>query len=183
MKKLTLIIASLCLFLGTACTHNAKSAKDNELQEEKADTILSESEVTDSSTIAETDSAHFGKMIDADGALTVEEFVEKMKGVDTLNVKIAAIANEVCQKKGCWMKVQIANGESMRIRFKDYAFFVPKDISGRRVVFEGIAFRDTTSVADLKHYAEDEGKSEDEIAAITKSEVKTAFLANGVLIR
>ena len=39
------------------------------------------------------------------------------------------------------------------------------------------------SVADLKHYAEDAGKSEDEIAKITEPKIEYAFEANGVLIK
>ena len=46
------------------------------------------------------------------------------------------------------------------IRFKDYKFFVPKNIDGKEVVLNGTAEKTTTSVKMLKHYAEDAGKSE-----------------------
>jgi len=39
-----------------------------------------------------------------------------------------------------------------------------------------------TSVAELKHYAEDEGKSKKEIAEITAPKIEYKFLAHGVLI-
>jgi hypothetical protein len=36
------------------------------------------------------------------------------------------VIKEVCQQKVCWMKVDVGNGEEMLVRFKRYAFFVPK---------------------------------------------------------
>ena len=66
------------------------------------------------------------------------------------------------------------------VRFKDYGFFVPKDIAGMEVIIEGRAFIEETSVDELKHYAEDEGKSAEEIAAITEPVEEMKFMATGV---
>jgi len=186
MKKVHLAILIVSALIISACNQT----NPNEINK-NADEVLGNDAVEASENnadkiagmAAEGDSVYFGKIIEAGGAISIEEFVKRMEGEDTLYVKIEAIASEVCQKKGCWMKVETTEGKSMRIRFKDYGFFVPKDISGRSVVFEGIAFKDTISVEDLKHYAEDEGQSEEEIAEITEPEIKTSFLANGVLIR
>ncbi|MCE2790741.1 MAG: DUF4920 domain-containing protein [Saprospiraceae bacterium] len=46
----------------------------------------------------------------------------------------------------------------------------------------GKAYRETTSVEDLKHFAEDEGKSAEEIAAITEPKTELKFMASGVMI-
>ena len=62
-------------------------------------------------------------------------------------------------------------------------FFVPKDASGKTAIFEGVAYNDTIPVNDLKHYAEDEGKSKEEIEKITKPEVTISFEAHGVIIK
>ena len=70
----------------------------------------------------------------------------------------------------------------MRVTFKDYAFFMPKDLSGKHVVIDGFAFVEVTSVDDLRHYAEDGGKSKEEIAAITEPKREVAFEAAGVVI-
>lgn len=181
MKKPILMIAAAGMILTTACSQAEKKAEDT-AKEQTEETSESTEEVAEE-TEELTDSVHFGQMIDADGALTIDEFATKMEGKDSMNVKIAAVATDVCQKKGCWMKVQLADGSEMRIRFKDYGFFVPKDISGKEVVFDGLAFKEEISVEDLKHYAEDEGKSAEEIAAITEPEIKTSFVATGVLIK
>ncbi len=52
--------------------------------------------------------------------------------------------------------------------FKDYALFMPKDLAGNGIVLEGKAFTSVTPVAELQHYAEDAGKSKEEIAKITE---------------
>jgi hypothetical protein len=80
------------------------------------------------------------------------------------------------------MTTDLGNGKSMRIRFKDYAFFMPKDADGRTFYAQGIASTDTTSVAQLRHYAEDAGKSAEEIAKITEPKVEIVFLAEGVIL-
>ena len=80
------------------------------------------------------------------------------------------------------MDVDLENGSSMKVRFKDYEFFVPKNADGKVCVIEGRAKMETIDVATLKHYAEDAGKSEKEIAAITEPEKGFSFLANGVII-
>ncbi len=175
MKKLSLVSAVIALAFATACAP-AKEKTDNveEAMEENAETTETEGK--------ENTDGHFGKVIEAEGAVTIEDFSKMMEDKDSLNVKLLAVAEDVCQKKGCWMKVETADGKMMRVKFKDYGFFVPKDLTGKQVVFEGVAFKDTTSVEDLKHYAEDGGQSEEEIAAITEPEINTSFLADGVVI-
>ena len=90
---------------------------------------------------------------------------------------------EMMQAKGCWMKVELDGGGEAMVRFKDYAFFMPKDISGKEVIINGYAFVEEMSVEDQKHYAEDGGKSEDEMAKITKPKKTFGFEADGVLLK
>ena len=74
-----------------------------------------------------------------------------------------------------------AEGE-MFVQFQDYGFFMPKDIAGREVIVEGKAYKQETSVEELKHYAEDAGKSAEEIAAITEPVMEKKFMATGVVL-
>jgi hypothetical protein len=85
--------------------------------------------------------------------------------------------------KGCWMKISVEK-DTVLVRFKDYGFFVPKNgIEGKRTIINGNISVDTLSVAQLQHYAEDAGKSKEEIALINKPEITISFLADGVLIK
>ena len=59
---------------------------------------------------------------------------------------------------------------------------MPKDIVGKDVVLQGTAQKLTTSVEMLKHYAEDAGKSKEEIEKITQPKTEIEFIATGVLV-
>ena len=110
---------------------------------------------------------YFGEEITPDNAMAATELSAALKGKDSLNVKVEGTINACCQTKGCWMDVDLGNGESMIVKFKDYGFFVPKNSSGSTAVLEGVAKVETQSVDWLKHKAEDAGKTQEEIDAIT----------------
>lgn len=127
--------------------------------------------------------ANFGKKINEKSAIVAAQLPEKMGNKESINAKVTGTVESVCQAKGCWMKVKMDNGETMRVTFKDYGFFVPKDIAGKTVVVEGVAEKKTTPVAELRHYAEDAGKSKEEIAKITDPKNELAFVADGVIVK
>ena len=129
----------------------------------------------------------FGKEITAENSLTANEMKQKfasLKAGDTIEVKFTTSVNSVCKMKGCWMTLDLpGTDEDPMVKFKDYGFFVPKDIEGDEVIVEGIAFIEETSVEDQKHYAKDAGKTEEEIEAISQPSKSYGFLADGVLLK
>ena len=129
--------------------------------------------------------ASFGEKITADNALTRGQMLKKystLKSGDTVNAKFVTKVKEVCQKKGCWMNLELPGGKESFVKFKDYGFFVPFNAGGQEAVVNGKAFVSEISVAQLRHYAKDGGKSEAEIDKITQPETTYGFLADGVLI-
>lgn len=130
--------------------------------------------------------AEFGAKITPDGAITKEQLFEKfktMKETDTLEVKVASKIVDVCQKKGCWMNLDLGNDQTAFVKFKDYAFFVPLNAAESEVVVNGKAFVELTSIEDLKEYAKDAGKSQAAIDSIVAPETNYSFMADGVLIK
>lgn len=130
--------------------------------------------------------ASFGDSITADSAISAEEMYQKylsLENGDTIEVKFASMIENVCQKKGCWMTVELTDEESAYIRFKDYGFFMPFNASESEVIISGLAFVTKRTVAELRHDAEDANKSQEEIDAITEPEIAFGFEANGVLIK
>lgn len=101
---------------------------------------------------------------------------------DTTTTQLTGKIVEVCQAKGCWMKVDLTNGEQVFVKFKDYGFFVPLDAAESNVVMKGKAFIEEMSVDEQKHYAEDEGATKEAIAKITTPKKTLRFEADGVLI-
>ena len=125
---------------------------------------------------------HYGEEITKEGAVAVADLAGMMQKADSVDVKVTGEIAEVCQAKGCWMTMDLGDGELMRIKFKDYGFFVPKDSHGKQAVIAGKAKKEVISVATQRHFAEDAGKSKEEIEAITDDEVGYTFLAHGVII-
>ena len=125
----------------------------------------------------------YGAAITADGAMDAKTFVKAMSQTDSMAVKVECEIITSCTKKGCWMTVKLPDGNDIMVRFKDYGFFVPTNgLEGKRAVMQGYASKETVDVATLRHYAEDAGKSKEEIAKITEPETSLMFLADGVLI-
>lgn len=127
----------------------------------------------------------FGEKITVDNAISNEEMAKEfasLKVGDTINAKFITTIDEVCQKKGCWVKVPLNEGKQSFVKFKDYAFFMPFNSAGSEVVLNGKAFKNEVSVKELQHYAKDAGKSEEEIAKITEPKITYSFLADGVLL-
>lgn len=130
--------------------------------------------------------ASFGKEIIADDAILATTMVKnynELKTGDSIDTKMVAKVNEVCQAKGCWMKLELEDSTEVMVKFKDYGFFVPKNIAGSEVVVNGKAYVSETSVEELRHYAKDAGKSQEEIDQITEPKRTYAFLADGVLVK
>lgn len=117
-----------------------------------------------------------------ENTVSIADMEKKITADNKFEGKITGKVTEVCQEKGCWMKIEKANGETMMVKFKNYGFFMPKDIVGKTVVLEGEALVKEVSVKQLKHYAEDAGKSKEEIEKIKEPKKETQFIAKGVLV-
>lgn len=124
----------------------------------------------------------FGASFTPEAVVAYKDLTSKVTDTDSLSVMVKGTVAEVCQSKGCWMSITNGEGDDMMVRFKDYGFFMPKDISGREVIMNGKAFYQITPVDELRHYAEDAGKSQAEIDAITEPKRELSFLADGVIL-
>ncbi|WP_435314153.1 DUF4920 domain-containing protein [Cellulophaga fucicola] len=130
--------------------------------------------------------ASFGEKITADNAKVTKEIASvyhNLAVADTVTTKFRGKVLDVCQSKGCWMKLDLGDGEEAMVKFKDYGFFMPKDIAGKEVVVNGKAFVEQMSVDEQQHYAEDGGATKEEIAQITAPKKTYRFEADGVLLK
>lgn len=100
----------------------------------------------------------------------------------TLNtpVRLVSRVTNSCDKKGCWIVINDGDA-TVRVTFKDYAFFVPLGFKDRDVVLEGILREEEIPEETLKHYAEDEKKSQDEVDSIKGPQVQYTFEATSVV--
>ncbi len=178
MKNVFLIALAIVAFI---------SCKDQNTEEDLP--AVNEEQLQEMASNTKTESQqsafmNYGAPVTMDGTITaaaLEETFKTLKAGDTIPVKVRGIMEEVCVNKGCWANLKM-NTLTASVKFKDYGFFVPKNAAGKEAIFSGVAFKSETSVADLRHYAEDAGKSKKEIAAITKPEITLSILADGALV-
>jgi len=126
---------------------------------------------------------NYGNIVKVDEVATTAEMISSVEETGEFTGKISGEIKEVCTKKGCWFSMDLPNGESMRVTFKDYAFFLPTNSQGFPIVIEGVATLTETDVETLRHYAEDKGASKEEVEAITEPERKITFEATGAVIK
>lgn len=134
----------------------------------------------------QTDYTVFGEKFTPKKVLSTADMTKKYKSMkqgDTLKLQFKGKVKEVCKKKGCWMSIALPGEKESFVRFKDYGFFVPKNADGSEAIVNGKAYLDVVSVAELKHYAKDGGKSQQEIDAIKQPKITYAFMADGVLMK
>jgi hypothetical protein len=126
---------------------------------------------------------YFGDTITEDNAIKGGDLMAFMNDKDSANVKFSATIAEVCQKKGCWMDVDLGGGDFLTVRFLDYAFFMPKDAAGKTAVMDGYCNKTIETVEWLKHKAKDAGKPQSYIDSIATPDTTYEFMASGVIIK
>jgi len=169
MKNFHLVILGFGIALSTAC------------QNQKAETLIEELETEVIAT--DTIPGNYGAVVDVAGIVSPSEMVLIVEKEGNFKGKISGEIKEVCTKKGCWLTMDLPNGESMRVTFKDYEFFVPTTSQGYPIILEGVAVLTETDVVTLRHYAEDGGKTKEEVEAIAEPKREITFEAVGVMIQ
>lgn len=163
MKKFNILLAILLVF--TACK-DAKKESENPAEATLAYTTAG-APVSEGDVLSETE---------------IDRTYAGLQPGDTLTTRFEGEVESVCQMKGCWMRLQLPGDETVMVRFKDYGFFVPKDIAGKRVLVEGKAFVSEVDEEERRHMAEDAGKPDSLITQITGSAMQKGFEATGVRI-
>ena len=124
----------------------------------------------------------YGQSFDIAGINNYKVEKESLLNNPQDDTKLEGQILSTCPMKGCWMKISVER-DTILVRFKDYGFFVPKSgAEGKSAIINGKLSVDTLSVAQLRHYAEDAGKSKEEVLKIIKPEITISFLADGVVI-
>jgi hypothetical protein len=127
----------------------------------------------------------FGKTFNPSAAVPAAEvtslFEEGKNEID--NVIVEGYIPASCTGSGCWMDVDITGDMVMNVTFRDGDFTIPLDAAGKTAVMNGTAYRELVPAERLRAYAKDEGKSDEEIAAITEDGWVYTFVADGVVLK
>ena len=127
--------------------------------------------------------AKFGAETTADNAVEVDAAIAKVMANDgkKTDVKIIGEVTEVCQMKGCWLRIKNGN-DFLTVKMKGHKWFVPSALVGKKIVIDGTAEVKITSVDDLKHFLEDAGKSKEEVDAVKEPKKEVIVDAKGILV-
>ena len=123
----------------------------------------------------------FGETPTTAGSVKATDLHVFLAGKEKADVKVEGKVTEVCKAEGCWLRMETASG-TMMVKMKDHKFLVPLALNGKTIIAEGTATMKETTVDMLKHYAEDAGKSKEEIAKITEPKREMVLQAKGILV-
>jgi hypothetical protein len=119
----------------------------------------------------------FGAGLTLDAATPLSVVVAHPERYEGKPVLVRGRITDVCQSKGCWTVIT-DDAVAIRIRFKDYGFFLPKDAAGRDALAEGFVKAETLDEKTARHY-EAEAKDGDP-GSIKGPQRVVGFTASGV---
>ena len=170
MKYITLIIVAITLLY--ACGAKLKAEQEG---------LMGSIKLTNSFELAES----YGPIdVNLEKAISLDEMLKLFEGkTEKTEYTFEGELNEVCSKAGCWVNIDKGNGETFMVRFKDHFIIPPKTAIGTVAYFHGMAYWDTVSVNLLQHFAEDAGKSKEEVSKIIEPKYELNFEADGITLK
>ena len=127
--------------------------------------------------------------VDDDGIVALDPvaLTEALGTYENTVVRVQGTVAQVCQMKGCWLTFETPASVPVRVQVPrdsaGYVFTFPTDLGAADVIVEGTVTSDSTDVETLRHFAEDEGRSQEEIDAITEPEQTVILTARGALVK
>lgn len=164
------LIPALALTL-SACASDADTTADGSTP----DTVV----------IVEADRVAVGEPVGADLMfVSADDLATRADEMDGQQIAVEGTVREVCQQKGCWMTLDNAAGETIRVAVPqdadgEYLYTFPMDTAGRGARLSGTVAVEETDVETLRHLAQDGGESAQAIAAITAPERTIVLTATG----
>ena len=120
--------------------------------------------------------------------VTIDEVIADPASHTDRVLKITGEVVSVCVKKGCWLRMAPAGGSESESVFVKFTCpidgrLIPLEAVGKPVEVDGVVVVETVSEAEARHYAEDAGKSPEEIAAIVGEQQRVRIAASAAKIR
>lgn len=153
--KYIFLITSLLILLLSGCVNSTVSEKNN----------TSKSQVVATANLAAT------------------ELPMAMESLDELPVQLTGTIVDVCQTSGCWMDLDMGDGQLVLVTFPEEVFVTPKEAVGKQATVEGLATKVIISVKRLQLQAADEGATDEEIEDITEPATEYSIAATKVEVR
>lgn len=104
----------------------------------------------------------YGKPLTLKKATPIAELLAKPEAFKDKTVLVEGEITEVCQKKGCWIKVKDSSSATeVQVKVEDDVIVFPKDAQGKKVRAEGVVSvtvrTEEERRSSAKHEAEEQG--------------------------
>jgi len=113
-------------------------------------------------------------------SVPVAKVLADAKPFDGQFIRVKGEVSSVCARRGCWLRMSGGQADdSIFVKFTCpvEGRLIPMEAVGHKAVVEGMLKVETTTQADARHYAEDAGKSEAEIAKIVGDQQQLRMVA------
>jgi hypothetical protein len=162
MKKLSFLLVIILMI--SACNQQTEKTTMDKMHSE--------------TTVSED--GFYGETFDADKAVSSAELVTMLEKENPVAANLRGKIVQSCTHMGCWMDIDLGEGQKVHVTFTDDSFTIPLDAAGMTAIFKGKGSKEEVSAELLKAYAKDEGKTQEEIDAITEPGWEYSFIASGV---
>lgn len=121
----------------------------------------------------------YGQTDFAAPTVKLAQVINEFENYKNQTVTIEAEVQQVCEQKGCWIRVEDQH-VSVRAIMKGHAFSVPKELKNKKVKMTGVMEQKELPVKVVRHYMEDEGRSKEEIKKVNAPQKVFQFVVDGV---
>jgi len=133
-----------------------------------------------------TETKNFGQELTLKETTPISEILKAPKDFMEKTVLVKGRVLDVCQKRGCWMKIASdSEFESILIKVDDGVIVFPMEAKGKMALVEGtmeeVEFTMEQTIERQKHECEKEGKEFD-AAKVSKPDVMYRLRASGAEI-
>ncbi|MEZ5428115.1 MAG: DUF4920 domain-containing protein [Pyrinomonadaceae bacterium] len=167
MKKfISLLILIFAFSLTAIAQENMEKAKPTEL--DKTEAIPSKGVLKRGAPLGKSKKVSLAKVMENPGKYAGQ------------TVRVEGVIVRSCKMEGCWMELAPnKEAKSVRVKFKDHAFFIPLNAAGAAAKAEGVFSVKTLSKEEVDHLMNEDGAKFDKINDDgTVTEI--SFLASGV---
>lgn len=178
MKRLLTLICTIALVAAIGCeekpaadaadttaatTATETTAEEPAAEETEEPAAPAESGATGQNTLPDNmedgDAKQFGaEFTIEDEPVALAAALENADATAGKTIKVSAKLDKVCKKKGCWFTLAGEGiDQTVRVRMKDYGFFVPRNAEGAAAIAEGVLEKKVVPQAEAQHYADESG--------------------------
>jgi hypothetical protein len=172
LKQIAGIMCGSVLIVG--CASNSAHKEDSALCDMPGMGTATKTETAEVKTKAQNMVVYGGtqKLTDAQ-AVPASKVLANASDYDKKYVRLVGKVSSVCEKKGCWLRVvseqpNATADNDIFIKFQDppEGRLIPMEAIGKKVVVEGTFKIGQMSEAQARHFKEDSGASQEELAKI-----------------